>query len=246
MLLKRVIPVLLIKDDVLVKTARFKSPRYIGDPINAIKIFNEKEVDELVVLDISATNKKKINFDLLSRINKEAFMPVGYGGGVTTLEEAQKIFSLGYEKIVLNHIVLSQPDFINQLSDVCGSQSVVICVDIKKNLFGKYGVYDYTQKKNTGHLLIDWVKECEQRGAGEIILHNIDREGMFTGYDSEITSRVCDAVNIPVIVLGGAADTEDLKAGIQSGASAVAAGSMFVFHGPHKAVLITYPGKIIF
>ena len=243
MLLKRVIPVLLIRDDVLVKTVRFKSPRYIGDPINAIKIFNEKEVDELVVLDISATNKKKINFDLLSRINKEAFMPVGYGGGINTLEDAQKIFSLGYEKIILNHIALSQPDFIAQLSNICGSQSVVVCVDIKKNLFGKYVVYDYIRKKNTNRLLVDWVKECEQRGAGEIILHNIDREGTFTGYDSGILSSVCNAVNIPTIALGGAANTEDLKTGIQDGASAVAAGSMFVFHGPHKAVLITYPDK---
>jgi cyclase len=243
MLFTRVIPVLLIQNDVLVKTARFKSPAYIGDPINAIKIFNEKEVYELVVLDISATKKQKINFDLLSRINKEAFMPLGYGGGVSSLDDAQKIFSLGYEKIVLNHITLSQPEVITKIANVSGNQSVVVCIDIKKNLMGKYYVYDYLHKKNTNLLLVDWAKECEQRGVGEIILHDIEKEGTFTGYNLKMISSISNTVNIPIIALGGAANIDDLKNGIQAGASAVAAGSMFVFHGPLKAVLITYPDK---
>jgi cyclase len=239
----RIIPVLLIQDDVLVKTARFKAPVYIGDPINAIKIFNEKEVDELVVLDISATKKKKINFDLLSRINKEAFMPLAYGGGITTAEDAQKIFALGYEKVILNNMALKQPELITKIAGISGNQSVVICIDIKKNLLGKYYVYDYLQKKFTSRMAVDWAKECEQKGAGEIVLHDVEKEGTFTGYNLKMITAISDAINIPVIALGGAANVDDLKAAIQAGASAVAAGSMFVFHGPHRAVLITYPDK---
>ncbi len=241
MLSKRVIPVLLIQDNNLVKTIGFKSPIYIGDPINTIKIFNEKEVDELVILDITASRRKSINYDLLSRINKEAFMPVAYGGGITTLDEAQKIFALGYEKIVLNQAAISQPKFITSISGLCGNQSVVICVDVKKNIFGKYYVYDYIKKKNTNQQVISWIKECEQRGAGEIILQDVDREGTFSGYNLELISSISNAVNIPVVALGGASNVDDLKKGISSGASAVAAGSMFVFYGPHKAVLISYP-----
>jgi cyclase len=239
----RVIPVLLIQDDVLVKTARFKAPVYIGDPINAIKIFNEKEVDELIVLDISATRKKKINFDLLSRINKEAFMPLAYGGGITTAEDAQRIFSLGYEKVVLNNMALKQPDLITKISGISGNQSVVVCIDIKRNLMGKYYLYDYVQKKLTNRLAVDWAKECAQKGAGEVVVHDVEKEGTFTGYNLKMVTAISTAVDIPVIALGGAAGVEDLKAGIQAGASAVAAGSMFVFHGPLKAVLITYLNK---
>jgi cyclase len=243
MLLNRVIPVLQIKDDVLVKTCCFKEPKYLGDPINAIKIFNEKEVDELLIVDISATQKGKINFDILSRMNKEAFMPLGYGGGVQDVNDLQKILALGYEKIVLDHIALTKPDFITMSAKVCGNQSVVVCIDVKKNFTGKYCVYDYIRKKNTSCSLIDWAKECEQRGAGEIIINDVEREGTFSGYNMKMMSSVISAVKIPVVILGGARDVNDLKMGIAIGASAVAAGSMFVFYGPYKAVLITYPNR---
>jgi cyclase len=241
MISKRIIPVLLINDDILVKTIKFKSSQYIGDPINAIKIFNEKEVDELVVLDISATKKRKINFELLSRINKEAFMPIGYGGGIKTLDDAKVIFSLGYEKIILNHITLSNPDLVTHIANISGSQSVVICIDVKKNILGKYYVFDYIRKKNTAILAIEQIKKFENIGAGEIILQDVDREGTFTGYNLKMLETICSTVNIPVIALGGARSIEDLQLGIQMGASAVAAGSMFVFHGHLRAVLITYP-----
>jgi cyclase len=242
MLLTRIIPVLLIQNNVLVKTKLFRSPTYIGDPINAIKIFNEKEVDELVILDISATHKKTINFELLSKINKEAFMPVGYGGGISSLNDIQKILSLGYEKIVLNHIVLSNPNFISEAAKICGNQSIVVCIDVKKYL-GRFYVYDYVKKKRTKYIVEDWIKKCEQNGAGEIIIQDVDKEGTFSGYNLKLFNNLKNKVQIPVIALGGASSVSDLKKGLETGVSAVAAGSMFVFYGPYKAVLITYVNK---
>ncbi len=245
MLRLRVIPALLIKDDGLVKTIKFSKPRYVGDPINAIKIFNDKEVDEVVILDISATNRYNgINFDLLKRIAKEAFMPLGYGGGIKDVETAKKIFNIGYEKIVLDSAALSNIDLISNIANISGSQSVVVCVDVKRNMFGKFRVFNYVEKKIENLDVIEYVRRVESSGAGELIIYSVDRDGTMQGYELELLQQVTKEVNIPVIALGGAGSLDDfVKAIEQSGVSAVAAGSLFVFYGKHRAVLITYPEK---
>lgn len=244
MLKTRVIPSLLIKNRGLIKTVRFNDETYLGDPINAIKIYNDKEVDELVIFDILATKRKFIDLSYISKINKEAFMPLAYGGGIRTIEDISKIIALGYEKIVLNSCALDNPDIIDQAASICGSQSVVICIDVKKDWLGKYRVYKHSSRKNTGKDVVQWAEEVEKRGAGEIILYNIDKEGTYSGYDINLISLVSSKVNIPVVALGGASCIDDLKRPVQEGgASAVAAGSIFVFHGPNRAVLITYPEK---
>lgn len=244
MLKIRVIPSLLIKNRGLVKTERFKNGRYVGDPINAIKIFNDKEADELVVLDILATRTKSIDFSFISRINKEAFMPLGYGGGIRTVDEVSRIIGLGYEKVILNNYALENPRLIDQAAAQCGSQSVVICIDVKKDWLGKYKVYRHSIQKNSNIDVVQWAQEAADRGAGEIILYNVDRDGTFSGYDINLLSLVSKKIKIPLVALGGAGSIEDFKLAIHEGnASAVAAGSIFVFHGPHRAVLITYPQK---
>lgn len=244
MLKTRVIPSLLLKESGLVKTTKFKSAKYVGDPINAIKIFNDKETDELVVLDISASKKNHINYKLISRINKEAFMPLAYGGGIRSLDDISSILGLGYEKIVINSIAIEKPCFITKAAEICGSQSVVVCIDVKKDLLGKYRVFNHVNGRKERLNVREWAKEVEERGAGEIILYNVDREGTFSGYDLQLLSMVTTVVNIPVIALGGAGSIIDFQKAIKKGgASAVAAGSMFVYHGPHRAVLITYPDK---
>lgn len=243
MLKTRVIPSLLIKDSGLVKTVRFKDPRYVGDPINAIKIFNEKEVDELVILDIAASRRKLIDYALLARLNKEAFMPLGYGGGIKSVDEAKRILGIGFEKIIIDSAALDDPSLIERLASQCGSQSVVVCVDYRSNLFGKRVVFDYRKGSSTRKPMENWIKECESRGAGEVILYSRDRDGTYSGYDLEAIAKLSGIVGIPTIALGGARDIRDLLAAVDAGASAVAAGSMFVFYGPHRAVLITYPDK---
>ena len=244
MLKTRVIPSLLLKNGGLVKTVKFGSPKYVGDPINAIKIFNDKEVDELVILDIEASkNTKGIDFDLLTRINKEAFMPLGYGGGIKNIQDAKRIFNLGYEKIIINSAALYNPKLITEISNISGNQSTVVCIDVKKNIFGKYYVFDHVKNKLTDLNPFDYVKTIEKLGAGELIVYSVDQEGTFKGYDLNLIKGVSEIVNIPVVALGGANDVEDLAKAINIGASAVSAGSMFVFHGPHHAVLITYPDK---
>jgi len=232
-----------LSGDGLVKTERFKNPRYIGDPINAIRIFNEKEVDELVVLDIGATKSGSINFDLLGRITKEAFMPLAYGGGITTAEEIQKILGLGFEKVIINNSALNDQRLIANAAAVCGSQSIVGCIDVNKTLLGKRVVYRHVEKKNTNIDPVLWAKELETLGAGEILLYSVDRDGTYSGYDLDLIKAVASKITIPLVALGGARGFEDFKAGISSGASAVSAGSAFVFHGPRRAVLITYPAR---
>ncbi len=245
MLKTRIIPSLLLKDSGLVKTVRFKNPRYVGDPINAIKIFNEKEVDELVILDISATRRGMIDFDLLGRLNKEAFMPLGYGGGIKKPDDAKRILGIGFEKVIIDSAAIDTPQIIDNLASECGSQSVVVCMDTVSDLLGHRWVFDYRTGKPTKQKAEDWVCECESRGAGEIILYSKDRDGTYTGYDVFALKRICELVSIPVIALGGASCIKDFFPAITAGASAVAAGSMFVFYGPFHAVLITYPDKRI-
>ncbi len=242
MLKTRVIPVLLLKNAGLVKTRKFKDPKYVGDPINAVRIFNDKEVDELVFLDISATpQNKKPNFDLIKDIASEAFMPFAYGGGIKTLNDIEKLINLGVEKVILNTVAFENSELIGKAVEVFGSQSIVLSMDIKKTLLGKKKIYSYCGKKKIDKDYVDFAKEMEQKGVGEIILNSIDNDGMMQGYDLDIIKKVSKAVSIPVVAVGGAGKLEHFREAVDNGASAVAAGSMFVFNGPHRAVLISYP-----
>lgn len=243
MALPRIIPVLLLKDRGLVKTTKFQQPVYVGDPINAVKIFNEKEVDELIILDISATRQQyEPRYDYLREIVSECFSPLGYGGGVRTIEHIKKIVQSGIEKVVINTACCSEPEFLKRASGDFGSSTIVAAMDIKKNIFGKYSVYTHAGTKSTGFDPVRHAVNLQQLGAGELFVNNIDLDGTMKGYDHALIRRIVDAVDIPVIVCGGAADHEDLyKAIKESGASAAAAGSIFVFQGKHRGVLITYP-----
>jgi imidazole glycerol-phosphate synthase subunit HisF len=237
----RVIPVLLIKDEGLVKGVQFKNHRYVGDPINAVKIFNEKEVDEICILDISATvGNRKPDIKRISDIISEAFMPLSYGGGITHIDEAKELLYNGVEKIILNTSLHTHPDLITQIATDVGVQSAVASIDFKKNFWGSYKVYTRNGSHDTGRDVVEFAKECEQRGAGEIILNAIDRDGTCQGYDCDILKKVASQVSIPVVAAGGAWEVDHMIKAKAAGASALSAGSMFVFHGKHKAVLISY------
>jgi cyclase len=240
-----VIPVLLLKGSGLVKTVKFKSPKYVGDPRNAVKIFNEKEVDELVVLDIDATPMGYgPRLELIREIVSEAFMPVAYGGGIRTIDDAQSVLSLGVEKIVINSHAIENPSFIGEASRAFGAQSVVVSIDVKKGLFGRYQTYCQSGRRKGEHDPVAFARSMEEIGAGELIIHAIDHDGTMGGYDLDITKAVSAAVKIPVIACGGAGTIDDLRKAVkEGGAAAVAAGSMFVFHGRHRAVLISYPDQ---
>lgn len=243
MLIPRVIPCLLLRNGGLVKTVNFKDPKYLGDPINIVKIFNEKEVDELVFLDITATvEHKPPPFKLLGKVAGEAFMPVGYGGGIRSLEDVKTILGLGVEKVIINTYAIEKPSFIGDVANFAGNQSTVVSIDVKKNIFGKYEVRTHRGTKATGLDPVDFAITMENEGAGELILCSIDRDGTMKGYDIDLISRVTSAVKIPVVACGGSRTAQDLGTVIkQCGASAAGAGSMFVFQGPHRAVLISYP-----
>lgn len=245
MITNRVIPVLLLSKGGLVKTERFKKPVYLGDPINAIRIFNDKEVDELVFMDIDASKENRDpDFTVLKQIASECFMPLSYGGGVTSLDQAKRIYSTGIEKIILNSVVFDKPEFVEDLAAEAGSQSVVVSIDYKKALFGNAKVYSHARRKTPNLSILEFAKEMELRGAGEIILNSVDRDGMMSGYDLEMIAAISEELSIPLVACGGAGGISHLVEGIKEGkASAVAAGSMFVFHGPHKAVLINYPSQ---
>jgi imidazole glycerol-phosphate synthase subunit HisF len=240
----RVIPSLLIRKGGLVKSVRFKDHKYVGDPINAVKIFNEKEVDELVLLDISATAEKRPpQYRMIMEIASEAFMPLAYGGGITRLEEIRELIAGGVEKVVLNSSAFANPSLVEEGAKYVGSQSIVVSMDVKKNLWGKYKVYTQNGSNNTGMDPVDYARQMEQAGAGELLLNAIDRDGTFQGYDTELIGMVSTGTGIPVVAIGGAAKVDDFLPAVTSGASAVSAASMFVFNGPHRAVLISYPGQ---
>ena len=242
MLRHRVIPSLLIDNGDLVKTTKFKSKIYVGDPINAIKIFNDKEVDELLVLDISVTKKNiEPNYELIKNFASECFMPLTYGGGIRNLEQASKIFDLGVEKISIQTAAFYNLPFIADLITKFGSQSVVICVDIKRNWFNNPVLYNAANSESVNGDWLLFLKKMEDIGVGEIILNSVDNEGVFNGFDLELIKKACHLINIPIIAMGGAGNLTHFKDAINAGASSVAAGSMFVFYGPHKPVLITYP-----
>lgn len=244
MIRPRVIPCLLLKNEGLVKTVKFKDPKYLGDPINIVRIFNDKEVDELIFLDITATvENRSPNFEMLGKITSECFMPLGYGGGIRTLEDVKKLLAIGVEKIVLNTSAVENPSLIRAAANYAGSQAVVISIDVKKTMFGKYEVYTRGGKKSTGFDPVKFSVEMEKQGAGELFLNSIDRDGTMQGYDLELVRRVADSVTIPVIACGGAGNIQHLAEAIEAGASAAAAGSMFVFQGPLRGVLISYPAQ---
>lgn len=239
----RVMPCLLLKGQGLVKTVRFKDPTYVGDPRNAVRIFNEKEVDELVILDILATPEgRRPRFDLIEEIVSEAFMPVAYGGGIRDIEDAARVLALGVEKVVLCTRAVEAPSFLREAAERFGSQSVVACLDVKKRLLGGYEVYTRGGRKGSGRDPVAAARLMEEMGAGEIVIQSVDRDGTQSGYDLELVRQVAGAVNIPVVAAGGAGKVEDFRRAVrEAGASAVAAGSLFVFKGKHRAVLITYP-----
>lgn len=238
----RVIPVLLVSDGYLVKPVKFQGDKYVGDPINAVRIFNEKQVDELVICDIDASVKGTgVNYTLIEEIASEAFMPVGYGGGVASADEARRITGIGIEKVVLNTAAIARPETITEISDALGASSTVVSVDAKKRLTGGWDTFIKRASKRTGLTPVEAAQQAQKLGAGEILISSIDREGTFSGYDLKLVESVAAAVTVPVIVLGGASSVEDFAMALGAGASAVAAGSMFVLNGKHRAVLISYP-----
>jgi cyclase len=241
----RVIPVLLLRGKGLVKTVKFKEPKYIGDPINSVRIFNEKEVDELVFLDITATPEcRGPNFELLADIAGEAFMPMAYGGGVTTLDHVKRIFTLGFEKVVINSAAYADQQLIRDAVAIYGSQGIVGCVDVRRTLLGRYELSSHAGRTKQRANLKEHVQTLERLGVGEIIVNAVDRDGTQSGYDLKLIREVSSAVSVPVVACGGAAGLDDFAAAVnQGGASAVAAGSLFVFVGPHRAVLINYPDR---
>lgn len=245
MLRPRIIPSLLLHEKGLVKTLNFKSHKYIGDPINAVRIFNEKEVDELAIFDIDATVlNKEPDYFLIEKLANQSRMPLCYGGGVKTVEQAQKIFGLGIEKIALSSALIQNPQLVTEIAERVGSQSVIVVLDIKKKLLGGYEVYTHNGKKSTGINPIKFAKELERLGAGEIIINSIDQDGMMKGFDLTLIDKIAETISIPMTVLGGAGSISDIKKVIDKhGVIGVAAGSLFVFKGVYKAVLINYPSR---
>lgn len=242
MLHARVIPCMLMRNGGLVKTVKFKNPRYIGDPINAVRIFNEKEVDELVFLDIGSTTAHTgPNFELLVDIASEAFMPFGYGGGITSIDHVKQLYALGVEKVILNTVAADKPGLVSEAAALAGCSGVVVSMDVRRNWLGKYSVCVASGQRDLKRDPVAYAQEMEQLGAGEILLNAIDKDGTMEGYDLELVRRVSEAVSVPVVAVGGAGNLQHFREAVDEGASAVAAGSMFVFHGKHSAVLITYP-----
>ena len=241
----RLIPSLLLHDGGLVKTVKFQNGNYLGDPINAVKIFNEKGVDELCLLDIDASREGRgPDFELLSEIASEAFMPLSYGGGITSLDEIHRLFYIGYEKVIINTAFIRNPQLVTDAAAQFGSQSIVVAIDAKKTLLQKYDCYvkDGTEKIRGNP--VELARQAEAAGAGELLLNSIDRDGTMSGYDLSLVEKVVQAVSIPVIACGGAATIHDFSDVLhKAGAHAAAAGSLFVYFGKKKAVLIHAPSE---
>jgi len=244
MLYPRIIPCLLVHNKGLVKTTKFKEPKYVGDPINAVKIFNEKEVDELIVLDIDASRyNQEPDYKMIENLATECRMPFCYGGGIKTLEHAQRIFRLGVEKIAISSVAIENPQIISEMAKRVGNQSVVVVLDVKKKaLSNKYELYIHNGIKPTGIDPVSFAIEMQKLGAGEIVVNSIDQDGVMKGYDMNLINKIREVINIPITVMGGAGTMEDIGNVIQQhGIIGVAAGSLFVFKGKYRAVLINYP-----
>lgn len=240
----RVIPTLLIQNKGLIKTQNFKNPVYLGDPINAVKIFNEKEVDELVLMDIGVTaSKDEPKYDWIKDIVSESFMPIGYGGGISNINHAKRLFDLGIEKVIINS-ASEDFKFIEELAKIYGNQSVVICIDVKKNFYGNYNAFKLNGKIKIKDNPLDFARKLVDSGAGEIIIQSIDKEGSMKGYDLNIIKLLSSSINVPIVASGGAGSLENFKEAIKiGGASAVTAGSFFVFKGKQRGILINYPNQ---
>jgi cyclase len=242
MLKHRVIPCLLLRNSGLVKTLKFANPKYVGDPINAIRIFSDKEVDELMVLDIAATKDgREPNYELIEQFAGECFMPLCYGGGIRTVEQARRLFALGVEKVCLQTAAMANLQLVTQIADCFGSQSVLVSADIKCNWMGKQQLYSSATGKLLDKPWMDFLQEAVAAGAGEIVLNSVDRDGTMSGMDLKLIRQASSALSVPLVAVGGASNIANIKAAVEAGASAVSAGALFVFHGPHRAVLITYP-----
>lgn len=243
MLRPRIIPCLLVHENGLVKTVKFSNPKYVGDPINAVRIFNEKHVDELVVLDIDASVKGyEPSYKMIENLATECRMPLCYGGGIKTVEQAQNIFSLGVEKISLSSAALENPGLVSSIAERVGNQSVVVVLDVKKKLLGGYEVFTHNGKRATGKNPFDLAKDFENRGAGEIVINSIDNDGIMKGYDFTVAEKVRNSTTLPLTILGGAGSLTDIGELINRfGIIGASAGSLFVFKGVYKAVLINYP-----
>lgn len=245
MLMPRVMPCLLLKEGSLVKTVKFRDPAYIGDPINAVRIFNEKEVDELIFLDITATaQRQEPPYKVLAQIATECFMPLTYGGGVQDIETIRKLLALGIEKVAINNHAIEHPEFVQNAAERFGSSTIVVSIDVKKNPAGTYEVVTQNGQKATGLHPVDLAIQMERMGAGEILLTAVDRDGTQEGYDLELIRSVTSVVNVPVIACGGAGKLDDFRAAVKEAhASACAAGSMVVYFGRNRAVLISFPDR---
>lgn len=246
MLRPRIIPCLLVKNGGLVKTVQFDMPKYVGDPINAVRIFNEKEVDELIVLDIDATlQKREPDYTLIKNLAAECRMPLCYGGGVKTAEQVQKIISLGVEKVAISSAAVQTPELISNASARVGSQSIVVVMDVKKSgLLRRYELFTHNGARKTGLNPVEFAKKMEALGAGEIVINSVDQDGMMKGYDQNVVKEVREAISLPLTTLGGAGTQEDILDLIrQYGTIGAAAGSLFVFKGKYRAVLINYPSR---
>lgn len=243
MLRSRIIPCLLIHDGGLFKTVKFKEPKYVGDPINAVRIFNEKEVDELAVFDIDATvNSRPPNLKLIEDLAAECRMPLCYGGGVSSAEQAAKIVGLGVEKVAVSAAAIVRPSLISEMAIAVGNQSVVAVLDVKKGTFGRFGLVSHNAKKKTKLDPFDFAKKLQELGVGEIVVNSVDNDGLMSGYDVQLATKMRDAVDVPITVMGGAGSHDDLKSLIDHfQIIGAAAGSLFVFKGKYRAVLINYP-----
>jgi len=246
MLRPRIIPCLLVKNGGLVKTVNFANPKYVGDPINAVKIFNEKEVDEMIVLDIDATaQNRQPDYSMIKNLAAECRMPLCYGGGVKTVEQVERIISLGVEKVAISSIVVSNPQIVSHSAEVVGSQSIVVVMDVKKTMGNSnYEMWIHNASKPTGLSPVDFAKQVENLGAGEVVINSIDHDGVMKGYDMDLVNEIREAISLPITVLGGAGSLKDIAALIRTfGIIGAAAGSLFVFKGIYRAVLISYPSR---
>ena len=241
----RIIPVLLLKDRILVKSIRFRDHRYLGDPINAVRIFNELRADELVFLDIQASKENRlIPLDFVRAVGDEAFMPFSVGGGIRSLEDIKLLLAAGAEKVVINTHAALEPDFIEQASNAFGSSTIVVCMDVKRRRFRGESVWASNGSRKTEFAPLEFARRMEKMGAGELIVQSIDRDGTMEGYDIELVRSVATAVDIPIIALGGAGQKRDLLDVYQEGhANAAAAGSLFVYQDTRRGVLINYPER---
>jgi cyclase len=247
MLRPRIIPCLLLSNGGLVKTVRFSSPKYVGDPINAVRIFNEKEVDELIILDTDATiQKREPDYNLLKKLANECRMPLCYGGGVNRVEQVEKIISLGVEKVAMNTAAVTNPGLVKKAASRVGSQSIVVVMDVKKKgLFGsRYKVFTHNGSRGAEVDPVVFIRQVQELGAGEVVINSIDRDGEMIGYDFDLIAPLWQAINLPITVLGGAGSLQDIQKLIgKFGAIGAAAGSLFVFKGKYRAVLINYPNR---